>query len=134
MTGWQERYDPFLAGLDLGLKRDHSALVVIGIDTIEGKAVLAQCQSWNPKDYGGTLPVSLVKAACLEAAKTFKLRRIIFDPWQCLQLAQELADEGIPMTQFNFTPARSRSTPLRESASRVPAFADNADRAAFLRS
>ena len=53
----------FVAGLDLGVKRDHSAMVVLGCHYHSGRVRLALCQSWAPPR-GGEVDLTMVQTRC----------------------------------------------------------------------
>ena len=69
------------AGLDLGIKRDHSALVVVGVQVGTGKVRIANVQSWAPPR-GGQVDLAAVREAILTAHKHYKLVTLRFDPFQ----------------------------------------------------
>lgn len=95
----------FLAGLDLGVKNDHSALVVIGIDIEAERFKLASVQSWAPSEQeGGKVRLSDVTAACIAAHERFGLDGIAYDPDQAYRVAEECEDAGITMIETPFTP------------------------------
>lgn len=80
-----------IGGLDLGMKHDHSALVVIGIDVERQKLKLFHCQSWAPADYpDGEIILDDVQQAVLDVHSRFRLASLVFDPCQCIKMAQEL--------------------------------------------
>jgi len=80
-----------IGGLDLGLKNDHAALVVIGLDVESRKLKLLHCQSWAPGDYvDGEIVLDDIEQACVDVHKRFDLTCMIFDPWQCIGMAQRL--------------------------------------------
>ena len=98
------QYDAFIGALDLGLKNDHSALVVIGIDVENRRYRLAECQSWAPPVKGGQISLDRVKEAVLDAHSRFGLMLCAFDPWQCALMAEQLSSEGLLMHETPFTP------------------------------
>lgn len=87
----------YIAGLDLGANRDHSALVSIGIDFNRGRLFLASSESWNPADYGGQLDFAIVKAAVLSLHRKLGLTMVCFDRWNADFLAAELQRAGVAM-------------------------------------
>jgi phage terminase large subunit-like protein len=96
----------YFAGLDLGLKHDHSALVVLAADPRERKVELELVVSWRPEDYGGTVNLEIVKLAVLNVHRRYGLTGCGYDPWQCQMMAQGLLAEGVPMCEWPFNPAR----------------------------
>lgn len=94
----------YIASLDIGVTNDHSALVIIGIDPIEGRYRLARVLSWKPSDYGGQVKLSEVREAVLAMHRLFKFRRMIYDPWNALDIMQALRTQGEQMVQLGQCP------------------------------
>jgi len=78
MSG-EEKGVVFSAGLDLGIKRDKSALCVVGKDE-SGRIRLAFTRTWTPPS-GGTVDLVAVEEAVLTVARRFNAI-VSFDPWQ----------------------------------------------------
>jgi len=93
----------FAAGLDLGVKNDHSALVVGATKFGQGIVRIANVQSWAPGP-DGKVDLIAVRKAVLEAYERYNLTLCAFDPNQALLMAQELAHDGVPMLEMPFTP------------------------------
>jgi phage terminase large subunit-like protein len=91
----------YASGLDLGVKNDHAALVVLGAEAGSGRVALADCQSWAPGP-SGQVDLVAVREAQLDAHRRFGLFWCGFDPSQALLMAQELALEGLPMQEVTF--------------------------------
>lgn len=95
MKGNEQDYQ-FLGGVDLGLKRDGAAFVVLGL--LEGgtapKIRLAHHRLWRHPP-GGKINLLDVEQHILWADEQFGLENVAFDPWQAEHLAQTLeADTG----------------------------------------
>jgi phage terminase large subunit-like protein len=90
----------YVAGLDLGVKRDHSALVVVGADHKTQRLRLAHCQSWRPPP-GGEIDLDEVRMAVQDAHQRFRLRSVLFDPHQAALMAQQLNKTSVPMREFS---------------------------------
>lgn len=96
------RYDlrpgaPTWAGLDVGLKRDSTALV-IGQRRPNG-VLHTVARIWTPtKDEA--IDVSAVMAAIREIDRTYQLVECAYDPRLFELPAMQLADEGIPMVEW----------------------------------
>lgn len=100
------RSDRIYAGaLDLGIRNDHSALVILAVDPVGQTIELANCISWRPEDFGGTVDLMEVEDTVLQAHQMYGLVSLKFDPWQCHLMAQRLASEGVPCSEVPFTPA-----------------------------
>lgn len=86
----------FVAGVDLGLTRDCSAVVVLAVPTggRAGRIRLAHNRIWRPT-LGKKIELAEVERHILELDAQFGLENVAFDPWQMEHLAQRLeADTG----------------------------------------
>lgn len=102
LTGEEPEYG-WLAGLDLGVKRDRSSLVVLGIDAVQQRARLAACVAWSPGP-SGVIDLEAVEIGILQAAWQFPGVVIGFDPWQAEYMAQRLRRcEGLRVAPVPFT-------------------------------
>ncbi|MEX0938536.1 MAG: terminase large subunit [Pirellulales bacterium] len=97
-------WEPMIAGLDLGVKNDHSALVVLGGHPTAERYRLVSVQSWKPPRPGGQIDLEKVKEACLEAHRRYRLECIVYDPSQAYLMAQQLGRQGVTCMEFAFTP------------------------------
>jgi len=90
MTG-RERGWLFVAGVDLGLTRDCSAVVVLGVPAggLSGRIRLAHNRLWRPT-LGKKINLLEVEQHLLDLDKQYSLESIGFDPWQMEHLAQRL--------------------------------------------
>jgi hypothetical protein len=94
---------PILAGasvhiaLDVGVKSDSSA--VVGVSLIGNKLVIAFHKIWTPTK---NQPVMLddIKAFIVEMFQRHNVRSAVADPSQAFMLMQQLAQEGIIVTEF----------------------------------
>jgi hypothetical protein len=81
----------FVAGVDLGLTRDCSAVVVLAIP-VGGRSErirLAHTKLWRPTP-GTKIDLTDVEAHILQLDEQFGLEFVAFDPWQMEHLAQRL--------------------------------------------
>ena len=90
----------FLGGLDLGVRHDHSALVVVGAEPM-GRIKLAMCESWAPGP-DGKVDLLAVRRGVLTAHRRFNLRWLGYDPSQAELMAQELERAEVPMCPVEF--------------------------------
>ncbi|NLE38085.1 MAG: hypothetical protein GX621_08690, partial [Pirellulaceae bacterium] len=89
MTG-AERGFQFVAGIDLGVSRDCSSIVVLGIpDGGHGRIRLAHHRLWRPT-LGRKVDLTEVESHVLDLDRRFDLAQIGFDPWQMESMAQRL--------------------------------------------
>jgi len=84
LPGWK-----FIAGLDLGVKHDHSALVVLGVLHGTARIRVASIQSWKPPR-GGQVDLTAVERAIVQAHRQYNLQKLLFDPNQALLMAQRV--------------------------------------------
>ena len=98
-------YDPkktYLVGLDLGVKHDHSALVILGIDEKQRMIETAYWQNWkpNPKE----VDLQSVQNTVILKAQEYHTQAVFYDPTEAKLLAQQI-QHMIPMIEFPFKPA-----------------------------
>ncbi len=81
----------FVAGIDLGLTRDCSAVVVLAVQAggVASKIRLAQHKLWRPS-LGKKVNLSAVEHHVLALDERYGLEFVGFDPWQMEHLAQRL--------------------------------------------
>ena len=90
MTGRQDG-TLFVAGVDLGLTRDCSSVIVLAVPSggAGGNIRLAHAKLWRPM-LGRKIDLLAVQRHLLELDQRFGLEVIAFDPWQAEHLAQTL--------------------------------------------
>lgn len=92
----------YIAGLDLGLRNDHSALVVLAVDRQRNTLRVVRVMAWKPAEFGGQVSIESVYQACMEAFAAYRLTAIVFDPWQAIHLAERLSMAGVNMIEWQF--------------------------------
>ena len=90
----------YAAGLDLGAKHDHSAVVVLGCRG-DGRVRVASVKSWVP--LGGKVDLMQVEADVLKMDELFGFQFVSFDPSQALLMAQRLESHGVAMVETPFS-------------------------------
>lgn len=101
----------FLAGLDLGISRDASALVVLGVRRASrqehdirqhGRIRLVHAQAWRatPKH---KVNLQNIEDTLLALHDKYQFKEIAFDPWQAEHLSQRLRLSRVPMTELTQT-------------------------------
>ncbi len=95
----------FVSGLDLGVKNDHSALVVLGVQLGSGKVTLAHCERWAP-GADGQVDLGAVRQAHRDAWHRYEMVWCGFDPSQAHLMAQDLSRMGVPMAEWPFVGQR----------------------------
>lgn len=91
----------FVAGLDLGISHDHSALVVLGIKQGDPTIHLAEVMSWAPPK-GGQVDLAAVECGVRDVHRRYRLRTLLFDPFQAVMLAQSLSRQHIVVEPMEF--------------------------------
>ena len=94
-----------VAGLDLGVKQDHSALVVVVGNRDTQQLRLAHAQSWAPSPVTRKVDLIAVERAVIEAHQRFGLESLGYDPHQAALMAQRCQLRGVPMKELTFTGA-----------------------------
>ncbi len=91
----------FIAGLDLGIKRDASAISIGGCESNGSRVRLAHTQAWLPED---GKPIDLMKLE-EEIVALHKLYGfdLFYDPWQAELLAQRLRSRGVRTHEVPFS-------------------------------
>ncbi len=80
----------FVGGVDLGLKRDSSAVVILAVpDGRTGKIRLAHSAVWKPTS-ATKVDLNQVESHILEMDRLFGLEACAFDPWQAELLATRI--------------------------------------------
>ncbi len=91
MSG-KELDQQFVVGIDLGLKRDASAIVVLAVEPHRGGHIrLAYTKIYRPGDgVGGKVDLMRIENDLIEIDRKYRPRTYAFDPWQAELMAQRL--------------------------------------------
>jgi phage terminase large subunit-like protein len=87
-------------GVDASVKRDSTAIVVIGWDKAMSKARLVTHRVFQPSPKEPLDFEATVERTVREFCQRFRVRRVLFDPYQMASVAQRLQASGIPMKEF----------------------------------
>ncbi len=99
MNGNEADYS-FIAGVDLGLTRDCSAIVVLGVQNSGHRRIrLARTKLWRPAA-GRKIELSEVELTLRDMHKQFNFESIAYDPWQAEHLSQRLRHDSLPMLEL----------------------------------
>lgn len=90
------------AGLDLGIKHDHAALVTVGARVGGGRIRVVKSQRWKPRLDTGEVDLIAVREAVLAEYREFGLGWVGYDPTQAVLMAQELRRHEVPMIEVQF--------------------------------
>lgn len=104
MTGYEPGYT-FVAGVDLGLKRDCSAIVVLGVRDHDqhdaGTIRLAYTKLWKPV-LGTKINLTEVEDELRSLHQRFKFKTVAYDFWQAEHLSQRLKmHDDLPMFEVS---------------------------------
>lgn len=83
----------FLAGLDLGIKRDCSALVIGGVEYSGHRVRVAKIEAWQPSA-GEQVDLTKVEQTIIDLHREYGFT-LFYDPWQAQHMAQRLQARGI---------------------------------------
>jgi len=101
--------DFYIGGLDLGIKHDHSALVVIAGSYKTLQLRLAYARNWKPDPHTGKVDLIAVEAEVLAQHRRFGFQSVGYDPYQAALMAQRLEARQVPMQEVTFTGANLSS-------------------------
>lgn len=117
----------YVAGLDLGVSRDASALVVLGIrrgsrrdSTDHGRIRLCHVELWRPTKKS-KVNLQSIEDRLVILHQRYKFKAIANDPWESRHMSQRLALAGLPMqevTQQGANLQRIASTIIESFADR----------------
>lgn len=96
MDGCVPGYE-FVGGLDLGVTRDASAVVILGVRrSYEGHGTirLAHVGVWRP-DKGRKVNLQDIEDSLIKLHLKYQLKRLNYDSWQATHLAQRLTAAGL---------------------------------------
>ena len=91
----------YVAGLDLGLTKDRTALAVGHLDKAGNSVVLDYMRVWQGS-MSSPVSIAAVEEELLSVAGRFSLDSIAFDPWQ-LQASLQRLRSRLPVKEFSFT-------------------------------
>jgi len=91
---------PVFIGVDAGLKRDASAVVVTFYDESAKVVRLVYHRVFVPEPDRPIDFEKTIEATLLELNKKYYIKKIVFDPWQMQAMAQRLTRAGLPIEEF----------------------------------
>ena len=95
----------YLGAIDLGVKRDHSAFVMVHAKPGSRTVRLAAVKSWRPGP-DGKVDLIEVRDEVLRYHEKYDLSWVGYDPHQAALMAQELEAAGVPMCEVPFSGPR----------------------------
>ena len=91
---------PVWVGVDASVKRDSSAIVVCTFDKKAQQVRLVWHRIYQPSPDDPLDFEATIEASLLELKSRFKVRKVLFDPYQMHASAQRLAKAGLKMEEF----------------------------------
>lgn len=93
----------YIATLDLGVRRDYSALTIAHVSQLaRGRvAIVDRVLLWKPPR-GGRVDLSDVEAGALAACREYRVSALHYDPNQAEMLTQRLERAGVPCIPYLF--------------------------------
>ncbi len=93
-------------GVDVGIKSDNAAVAAVGWDSTGTRIVVACHRKWVPTKLE---PVTLgdVKNYIAGLSQRHQVVKVYADPYQAMQMIQELQAEGLPIEEFPQTVANT---------------------------
>jgi phage terminase large subunit-like protein len=96
----EDRGLPVYVGCDASVKRDSTAIVACSYDRDAKKVLLVWHRTFQPSpeeplDFEGT-----IEATILQLSRRFRLRKVLYDPFQMAASAQRLIGGGVPMEEY----------------------------------
>lgn len=101
--GWE-----YVIGVDLGVKHDHTGVVVVGTNHVEQRAKIALWRRWKPVDGSGTnggideVALPEVQKAIYHWYRLYRAHTVFYDPSQAILMIQQLQRQGVICTPIDF--------------------------------
>lgn len=97
----------YVAGVDLGVRKNHSAITVLAVDPIGPHFMLVHHINWNPQDTGGEISLRDVRQHLITLYHQYHLVSCRSDPFAARLLAQDLRTAGLAYNYHNSTLSES---------------------------
>jgi len=95
---------PVVLGVDIGTKKDTSAIVRLWCRD-DGRVVV-EADVFAPQGDGTALELATVEQAIRDSADRFMVQGVVYDRWSFERSAQELSDRGLLMIELPQSPER----------------------------
>ena len=103
LSGPEDGWD-YVVGLDVGVKHDHCAVAVLGLNAQQQRIKVGYWQSWQPeKKRTGEVDLIDVEETLIKLWKLFNVRYIFYDPSQAIFMAQRLRRIGARCVEVSFS-------------------------------
>ncbi len=93
-------YLELFVGVDASIKHDSAAVLAITYDREESRAVLARHRIWQPTALDPLDIDATLGAFLRELHRGYRLRGVLYDPYQMHDLSTRLRQEGLPMQEY----------------------------------
>lgn len=95
----------YIAGLDIGVTHDHSALMILGINEKLQRIETALWQAWVPNPKTGEVDLIAVKDTTYAMCRMFNAQCLFYDPAEAQLMSQWFRRKGLVTRPMTFTPA-----------------------------
>lgn len=108
--GWE-----YVIGVDLGVKHDHSGVVVVGINYSLQLCKTAIWGRWKPVPGTGKnggideVPLDAVQRTVLQWYRLFRAHTVFYDPSQAILMIQQLQRQGVICTEMPFIASKLKA-------------------------
>jgi hypothetical protein len=96
---------PVWVGVDASTKHDSTAVVAVTWSVAARKVRLVFHRVFQPSERAPLDFEATVEATLLDLQRRFRVRKVLFDPFQMTSTAQRMQKAGVPMREFAQTPA-----------------------------
>ena len=96
---------PIFVGVDASHKYDQTAIVAVTFDKKAQQTRQVFHRSFQPSPDHPLDFESTIERTIMELSKRFRIRKVLFDPWQMQSVSQRLARAGIPIEELPQSPA-----------------------------
>lgn len=97
-----ERGIRYIAGLDLGITHDHSALMILGVNVTQRTIFTAFWKKWKPKKSTGKVDLINVMKEVEKYGKIFRVEGVWYDPTEARLMSQQLST-SLNMQEMSFS-------------------------------
>src|SRR5262245_42773328 len=95
---------PIYVGIDASVKHDSTAIVAVAYDRDANRVRLVWHRVFQPSPDAPLDFERTIERTVLELKQRFRLRKVLFDPWQMQATAQRLRARSIPIEEFPQSP------------------------------
>ena len=96
----KDRSRPVYVGIDASVKRDSTAIVVVSWDHKVQKARLLWHRIFQPSPDQPLDFEAAIETTVLDLHKRFRLKQVLYDPFQMVAVAQRLQRAGVKMVEY----------------------------------